>query len=108
MTDPASPNTPPFDGYREESQAVTALVLGILSIVLCQLLGPFAWKIGNDELAAIAAGRRPGENVSTAQAGRICGIVGTCLLGLGLLFLIFWLVLVALGIAGAIGESIRT
>jgi hypothetical protein len=43
-----------------------------------------------------------------AQAGRICGIVGTCLLGLGVLFLIFWLVLVALGIAGAIGESIRT
>ena len=93
---------------QEASQAVTVLVLGILSLVVCGILGPIAWKLGNDELAAISAGRRPRENVGMAQAGRICGIVGTCLLGLGLLFLIFWLVLVALGIAGAIGESIRT
>lgn len=92
----------------ESSQAVTVLVLGILSLVVCGILGPIAWKLGNDELAAISAGRRPSENLGMAQAGRICGIVGTCLLGLGLLFVLFWLVLVALGIAGAIGESIRT
>jgi hypothetical protein len=92
----------------ESSQAVTVLVLGILSLVVCGILGPIAWKLGNDELTAISAGRRPAENVGMAQAGRICGIVGTCLLGLGLLFVLFWLVLVALGIASAIGESIRT
>jgi len=92
----------------EASQAVTVLVLGILSVVMCGILGPIAWKLGNDELAAISAGRRPGENLGMAQAGRICGIVGTCLLGLGILFVLFWLVLVALGIAGVIGESIRT
>jgi hypothetical protein len=93
---------------QEASQAVTVLVLGILSVVMCGILGPIAWKLGNDELAAIGAGRRPGENLGMAQAGRICGIVGTCLLGLGVLFVLFWLVLVALGIAGVIGESIRT
>ena len=93
---------------QEASQAVTVLVLGILSVVVCGILGPIAWKLGNDELAAIGAGRRPSENLGMAQAGRICGIVGTCLLGLGILFVLFWLVLVALGIAGAIGESIRT
>ena len=93
---------------QEASQAVTVLVLGILSVVVCGILGPIAWKLGNDELAAISAGRRPSENLGMAQAGRICGIVGTCLLGLGILFVLFWLVLVALGIAGAIGESIRT
>jgi hypothetical protein len=43
-----------------------------------------------------------------AQAGRICGIVGTCFLGIAILFVIFWLVLLALGIAGAIGEGFRT
>lgn len=91
----------------ESSQAVTVLVLGILSLVVCGILGPIAWKLGNDELAAIAAGRRSGENLGMAQAGRICGIVGTCLLALGVLFLFFWLALVGLGIAGAIGESIR-
>ncbi|MGH8926066.1 MAG: DUF4190 domain-containing protein [Acidimicrobiia bacterium] len=92
---------------QESSQAVTVLVLGILSLVVCGILGPIAWKLGNDELAAVAAGRRPGENLGMAQAGRICGIVGTCLLGLGLLFFLFWLLLFALGIAGAISEGFR-
>jgi hypothetical protein len=92
----------------EASQAVTVLVLGILSIVVCGILGPVAWKLGNDELAAVAAGRRPAENLGMAQAGRICGIVGTCFLGIAILFFIFWLVLFALGIAGAIGEGFRT
>ena len=36
-------------------------MLGILSIVVCQLLGPFAWKMGNDELRAITEGRRSPE-----------------------------------------------
>jgi len=63
--------------YPEQSQATTALVLGILGVVLCGLLGPFAWRIGGKELKAIDAGRRPPENRSQAQAGRILGIVET-------------------------------
>lgn len=58
--------------------------MGILSVVLCQVLGPFAWVMGNNELAAIDGGRRPPENRGTANAGRILGIVGTVLLGIGL------------------------
>ncbi len=86
MTDlpqPPIPPTPPSAPYPEQGQAATALVLGILSIVLCQLLGPVAWKLGSDEIRAIAEGRRPPEGLGLAQAGRICGIVGTCLLGAG-------------------------
>jgi hypothetical protein len=74
--------------YPEQSQATTALVLGILSIVVCQILGPFAWQIANKEMAAIDAGRRPPENRSNANAGRILGIIGTVLLALGLLFFV--------------------
>ena len=74
--------------YPEASQATTILVLGILGIVVCGVLGPFAWSMGNKELAAIDAGRRPPENRGTANAGRILGIIGTVLLGLGILILI--------------------
>jgi hypothetical protein len=67
---------------------VLALVLGIVSLILCQILAPFAWSIGNAEIRAIDAGRRPPENRSLANAGRILGIIGTVLLGLGIVILL--------------------
>lgn len=75
--------------YPEASQATTILVLGIIGIVLCQLLGPIAWVMGNNELQAIDAGRRAPENRGTANAGRILGIIGTVLMALGILAAIF-------------------
>jgi hypothetical protein len=85
--------TPPqfpseYSPYPEQSQATTILVLGILGIVICQFLGPFAWVMGNKELEAIDAGRRPPENRGTANAGRILGIIGTVFLALGVVALI--------------------
>lgn len=88
MTQPPSQFPSDPGAYPEPSQATTALVLGILGIVICGILAPFAWNMGNKELAAIDAGRRPPENRGTANAGRILGIIGTVLLGLGILFLI--------------------
>ncbi len=104
MTDvPPPPPTPqPQSPYPEASQAVTALVLGIVSVVACQILGPFAWSMGNKELAAIDAGRRPPENRSNANAGRILGIIGTVMLGLGLLVIV---ALVAFGTLAAVTSS---
>jgi TRAP-type C4-dicarboxylate transport system permease small subunit len=100
---------PPGQGpYPEQGQAVTALVLGILSIVVCQLLGPFAWKLGNDELRGIAEGRRSPEGLSMAQAGRITGIIGTCLLALGLALLLFFLVAALAGFGIFVAESTRS
>ncbi len=79
--------------YPEASQAVVVLVLGILSLVLCQVLGPVAWVMGNSELASIDAGRRPPENRGLAMAGKVIGIVATVLLvgGIGV-FLLFMIV----------------
>ena len=107
MTDvPQNPIPPPRqDPYPEQSQAVTALVLGVLSIVVCQLLGPFAWKMGNDELRAITEGRRSPEGQSMAQAGKITGIVGTCLLALAVAFLVFFLVAALLGFGIFVAEA---
>jgi hypothetical protein len=72
--------------YPEQSQATTILVLGILSIVCCGLLGIAAWIMGNNELKAIDEGRRTPENRGTANAGRICGIVGVALSAVGIIF----------------------
>jgi hypothetical protein len=55
-------------------------VLGILGLVLCQLTGPFAWVMGNNALAEIDANPMAYTNRSTVQAGRICGIIATCIL----------------------------
>lgn len=74
--------------YSEPSQATTVLVLGILAIVICAVLGPFAWSIGNNELKAIDSGRRDPANRGTANAGKILGIVGTVFLGIGAIVLV--------------------
>jgi hypothetical protein len=79
--------------YQEDSQATTVLVLGILSLVVCQILGPIAWVMGNNELAGIDAGRRPPQNRGTAQAGRILGIISTVLMIIGVVFLFIFLVI---------------
>jgi hypothetical protein len=50
--------------------------------------------MGNNELAAIDAGRRAPENRGTANAGRILGIISTVLMAIGI-------VVVILLIAGA-------
>ena len=79
--------------YQEDSQATTILVLGILSLVVCQILGPIAWVMGNNELAGIDAGRRPPQNRGTAQAGRILGIISTVLMIIGIVLLFVFLVI---------------
>jgi uncharacterized Tic20 family protein len=79
--------------YPEDSQATVALVLGILGLVLCQILGPIAWVMGNNEVNAIDAGKRNPANRSTAQAGKILGIIGTVFLIIGVAVLLFFLVI---------------
>jgi len=69
----------------EHPQATTVLILGILGLVLCQAISPFAWVMGNRVVAEIDASNGQLGGRSQANAGRICGIVGTALIGLALL-----------------------
>jgi hypothetical protein len=70
------------------SQAITSLVLGILSFVTCcLLLSPIAWYLGRQELKAIHEGRSPAAGETLANVGRILGIVGT----LCMAFVVFWI-----------------
>ena len=76
----------------DHPQGTTILVLGILSLVLCSFLGPFAWVMGNRVVREIDASRGMMGGRSSANAGRICGIIATVLLGLGLLALVLFFV----------------
>lgn len=74
---------------REHPNGTTVLVLGILSLVVCGLLGPFAWSMGSKALREIEAS--PGvtwNNRGNITAGRICGIVGTGMMAVQVLVLL--------------------
>jgi len=75
------------------------LVFGILSLVLCAPLGIAAWIMGNGDLKQMDAGTMDPTGRSVTNAGRICGIIGTILLGLGALI---WIGLIALGLIGGL------
>jgi len=76
------------------------LTLGILSLVICwPVLGPIAWIMGNTDLKEIRAGRMDPEGEGYTNAGRICGIVATCV---GYTAVCLWL-FVIFGMAGVGG-----
>ncbi|MBI1903904.1 MAG: hypothetical protein HYS13_22615 [Planctomycetia bacterium] len=54
---------PGMGGPVQPHRGTMILVLGILSLVLCPILGPFAWVMGNTDMQEMAAGRmdRSGE-----------------------------------------------
>jgi hypothetical protein len=83
-------------------RGVLILVFGILSIVVCQFLGPVAWIMGNSDLKEIRAGNMDPEGEGLTQAGRIIGMIATILLIAQCLFVC---VLVGLGVLGAIAEN---
>jgi hypothetical protein len=65
-------------------------VLGLLSLTCClSILGPVAFFVGNSSLNRIRAsgGTLGGEGL--ANAGRILGIIGTVILAIGVIVLIF-------------------
>lgn len=78
-------------------QATTVLILGILGLVLCQLIAPFAWIMGRRVVTEIDASQGQYGGRTEAQAGKVMGIIGTVLIGLGLLVALVVLVGVAVG-----------
>ncbi len=76
------------------------LVLGILSIIICQPVGIAAWIMGNNDLKEIAAGTMNPEGKSLTQIGKILGIIAVVLLVLGIIGTILALV-VGVGAAAA-------
>lgn len=84
---PATPGRipdPPRSGGGAVDDGTTAMIVGILGIVICQFLSPVAWYLGNKvREEARRTGREP---PGAATAGWILGIVGSVLMILGLAF----------------------
>ena len=83
---PTTPNTTGQTGNTSGPKAITALILGILS-VLCMgfMTGIPAIIIGSMELKDIRAGKSPASGENIAKIGYILGIVGTVLSCLAML-----------------------
>ncbi len=97
---------PPGYGYggypAEHPQGTTILVLGVLSLVVCGVLGPVAWTMGNTALKQINANPGAYTNRGNVQAGRICGMIGTALVAIGILAFVL---LMAVGMASSSSSS---
>lgn len=94
---PSGYYAPPGGGYApDHPKATTSLVLGILGVVLCQVLAPFAWVIGRRTVKEIDDSHGQLGGRGSAQAGYVMGIIGTILLALALLFVLFMFVVVVI------------
>ncbi|BBH16257.1 hypothetical protein Back2_05440 [Nocardioides baekrokdamisoli] len=93
---PPAPMYQPPTGYpQEHPRGTLILVFGILSIVCCGLfLGIPAWVMGSSALKDIDRSGVVYGNRGTVKAGMICGIIGTVLSALGILFYIVVIVIV--------------
>ncbi len=96
---------PPYAVPPNHPQATTILVLGILGILVCGLVGPFAWTMGNRVVAEIdAAGGRIGGRTE-ANVGRILGIVATALLLVGVLVFVVFIAFSGVVMGGMLHSS---
>ena len=75
------------------------LVLGILGLVVCGPLGIVAWVMGSGDLKEIDAGTMDPAGRGTTQAGKICGIIATILMIIGVIVAILIVALAGLGAA---------
>ena len=76
---------------QNDSDANNIFVLGILGITVCGICAPIAWAKGSTyRTTCRIVGTMPN---GMATAGWIMGIVGTCLMGISILFMIIAVVL---------------
>ena len=94
---------PPYGyGYpapADHPQAVTILVLGILGLVLCQLIGPFAWVMGRRALREIDSSGGTIGGRGLVMAGYVCGIAASALFVLFAVFAVIYVVILVAVIA---------
>jgi len=111
-----APPPPPPGGYQtpvgypppKHPQATLILVLGILGLVLCQVVAPFAWVMGNKAMREIKANPTAFSGDGEVNAGRILGIIGTVLLVLAVVvFAVFVIAAIAFS-AGTFDDGVST
>lgn len=98
---PTSPSPMPPGGMVKPHRGAVVLVLGILGLLLCFILGIVAWVMGTGDLHEMAEGRMDPSGRGLTQAGKILGIIATCLGILGVL----WVILSFVILGGAIAAG---
>ena len=73
-------------GPIDHPQGTTILVLGILGLVVCSILAPVAWYMGNNAMKEVEANPGRYANAQNIKIGRILGMIGTALIVLALVF----------------------
>jgi hypothetical protein len=76
---------------------VVVFVLGLLGLLICAPLGIAAWIMGNNYMTKCR--EMTVEPEGLAVAGRILGIIATCLM---VLVAAIWVLVICLGVAGGI------
>lgn len=105
FSSPPPPPPPGMSGGSASSNAIIALVLGILSYIMCPvILAIAAWIMGNNELKAIDSGQSPEAGRMLANIGKWLGIVNIIL---SVLALILFIILFSLGMMGSMLNSIQ-
>jgi hypothetical protein len=99
---PPYPHQGPVQYVPDHPKATTSLVLGILGVVLCQVLAPFAWAMGKKTVTEIDASRGRVGGRGAAQAGYVLGIVGSVLLVLSILLIAVYLVFMVALVGGTV------
>jgi hypothetical protein len=97
---PPPPAAPPLASHlirEDHPQATTSLVLGIISLVLCQLVAPIALVLGRRAVREIDASGGMLGGRGQAQAGWIMGLIGTILLAVSVLVILAVVVFAAVG-----------
>ena len=64
-------------------------MLAILGWTVCQIFSPFAWSMGASDLREMRAGRMDNSGYGMTQAGVVLGIIGTILLIVAAVFIVF-------------------
>lgn len=87
---PPLPPPNPVNSGGASSNAIIALVLGILSYILCGIFAAIpAWIIGKKEINEINAGRSPEAGKTIATIGMWLGIVNVILSVIAIIFVVF-------------------
>lgn len=87
------------------SRGGAVLTLGILGIVICFILGIIAWVMGSGDLREMKEGKRDRSGEQLTKAGMICGIIGTALGILGVLWWLIAVVIIGVSTPGVFGAG---
>lgn len=74
------------------------LILGILSLVFCQIIGPVAWVMGKRALNEIDASGGALGGRSNVMVGYVCGIIASALIIISIIFIVLFVLLGLVGV----------